>query len=155
MAKRSVLGKSRTHDKPGTDAAKLLENEMARREYTGKLYLAKVMVSKGVLSDVGKVMTKVRRTGGIAIRTPFGYTSRPHVIEVGIELARRKNTAMAYLINAKGILDYHRKYFRSNLRHGTTGPQNDIIARLCVWCDRTLKYSLALEKKLGLRHLSR
>jgi len=155
MAKRNVLGKSRTHENPGMDEAKLLENEMARRECTAKLQLAKVMVSKGILFDVGKVMTKVRRTGGIAVRTPFGYTSRPHVLEVGAEMSRRKNTAMAYLINSKGILAYYKKYFRANLRHGATGTQNDIIARICLWCDRTLKYALALEKKLGLQHLSR
>lgn len=150
MARRSVVGKSRTHDKPGSDAAKLLENDMARRQYTAKGQLAKAMVSRGLLTDISKITTKVRRTGGVAIRTPFGYTSRPHVIEVGAEVARRKRIVLSYLINTKGTLAYFKKYFRSNLQYGATGPQNNIIARVCLWCERTLKYALALEKKLGL-----
>ena len=153
MARRSVVGKSRTHANPGSDDAKCLENVMARKQHTDKAQLAKIMVSKGSLTDISKTMTKVRRTGGVAIRTPIGYTSRPHIIEIGAEMVRRKRIVLSYLSNTKGILAYFKKYFKSNLQYGATGSQNDVIARVCLWCERTLKHALALEKKLGLSNI--
>ena len=152
MAKKDILGESRKHKKPGNDAAKNLENEMAKRQYSDKLQLAKAMVKKGFVTDLNKIMTRVRKRGGVAVRTPLGITSRPHVIEIGHELSRRKNVSISYLLNALGVLEYHKAYI-SRLRRGGAPVQNDLVNRLHEWCQKVLAYALKLETKLGIRRL--
>ena len=154
MAKKDILGESRKHKQPGDNAARNLENELAKRQYSAKLQLAKAMVKKGFVTDINTLMTTIRRRGGVAVRTPFGYTSRPHIVEIGQSLARRKNISISYLINAKGVLEYHRAYYRK-LKRGGTKAQIDLVNRLHEWCEKVLVYALMLETKLGIRHLRR
>lgn len=151
MKVKEIVGSPRTHEDPGRAAFKQLENIMAKKKYHEKLELAEAMANKGFTRDIGRLLTAIRRKGGVAVYTSGGYyTSTPTLQELINDLIKTKNTIIGATLNRMGELRYYHEAI-TKLRRGGTSEQNEIARNLVDFFEKIGAYGLRMESKCGLR----
>ena len=139
--------------KPPATSVAALRRLLSNGNYYTKVQIAQYLSGSGFAADPSKVMTALRRAGGVVVigtrRQPPWYNGKPPANEAGADLRRARSIMISYSRNRQGLAAYARANW-AGLAKKSHPQVMDWLDRECKFQEKALPFLLRLKKSLKL-----
>jgi hypothetical protein len=121
--------------------------------YYTKVQIAQHLANCGFAVDPSRVMTALRRAGGVVVpgtrRKPTWYNGQPPANEAAADLRRTRSIMISYPHNRQGLVDYVLQNWKKLSRKAHAQVMT-WLGKECEFQKIALPFLRKLEKRLGL-----